>query len=293
MVGETAPESAGINKLPLTAVSKIPDTWERKERDGLRLNFTINNRHLITHTLTSMSDEYFSSMEHREDIVALQNFAWGQSERCYNFVAGRLSPAIFFATGSIDELTQFFDQVEQSDEFGTICQQTEAYMQTVREQWERTYPLASQVMQQITGLEFNKDMTVMITHPSLSNGQYLGNDTIAWGHHEDWENYSTIYLWHEALHSYFDFDDTSHALIQLIADNELRTRLNPGTTSPPFEGHESLFPLMTRIEPHWRSYLIDAKKEGKGDIRSFQVKVQGLHEVKEQSAQHISKSGIE
>ena len=49
---------------------------------------------------------------------------------------------------------------------------------------------------------------------------------ILWGHKEEYENYTTIYLWHEILHTYFDKTDISHAIIQLITDCELQNRLN-------------------------------------------------------------------
>jgi len=100
---------------------------------------------------------------------------------------------------------------------------------------------------------------VYITHPSLKNGQYLGENKITLGHNEDWPNYFTIYLWHEILHSYLGKTDLEHALIQFITDEELRIKLNGGEY-PPFVGHKNLFPLMERILPFWRKYLKNKSK---------------------------------
>src|ERR1051326_1528811 len=90
---------------------------EIKEREGLKVNFTINNKYLVTHTLSSMGENAFSSTEHQEDIVALQNFAYGISQPCYDFVTGRLQPEQFFAQGrTLEAVSAFLDKVEQSGE---------------------------------------------------------------------------------------------------------------------------------------------------------------------------------
>lgn len=267
--------------LPNTKQTGAPET---KEREGLRMNFRIDNHHLISHTLASIGESQFSSSEHREDIVAFKNYAWGQSERCYGFVAGRIPAQQFFASGgTMEEITRFLAEVEQSGEFGKIRQQTEAYLVDIQEEWDRNYPQASQAVREMTGLDLNKELTINVTHPSLKNGQYLGNNTIAWGHTAEWNNYNTVYLWHELLHSYFDYTDLSHSLVQLVADNELRTRLNPGETYPPFVGHEDLFPLMDNVLPHWRAYLAEIPTEGKKDILGFEEKLRAMPEFKETS----------
>ena len=245
----------------------------------IELNFTIDNQHLIVHTLAS--NNRFSSEENREDIVAFQNYAWGISQHCYNFLARKLSPSVFFASESVEALSRYVTQLEQSRAFGVIREQTEAFLAFVQAQWEHNYPLTSQAVYEMTGLDLQKTMVVRLTHPSLCNGRYLGNEMFTWGHHEDWPNYATVYLWHEILHSYFAFDDLSHALIQLITDNELRVRLNHGMIYPPFVGHERLFPLMDNILPYWCTYLAEARKSGQGDIQSFQARLHNVLTVEE------------
>ncbi len=259
-----------------------PSNPEAREQEGLRVNFVINNRHLIAHTVSSMDQSRFSSQEHREDIVAFQNFAWGASERCYDFIAGRLPPEQFFASGgTFEEVNAFLLQMEQSSEFGKIRKQTEEYFEFVRTQWERNYPQTSQAIQELTGLDLNKQVTVNVTHPSLRNGQYMGNDTIAWGHHEEWDNYSTVYLWHEILHSYLNYTDLSHAFIQLVTDNELRVRLNEGETYPPFVGHENLIPLMDKLLPYWRVYLAETPEGRKRDLLAFEERLRVMPDFRE------------
>jgi|GEM_PF-1700321 len=70
-----------------------------------------------------------------------------------------------------------------------------------------------------------------------------------------------------------------HAVIQLIADNELRIRLNGGHY-PPFEGHTYLKRLMELIVPHWRKYL----RAGNKEIGKFITEMAARPEVQEQLA---------
>ncbi len=256
---------------------------ELRENEGLRMDFRIDNKLLIYDTLWRSTQNYFSSIENQEDFFAFQNFAMAVSEQCYGYFSGKASPEQFFASGGAeDQLNAYMSQMEQSKEFGKIRQQTEAYLEVVKTQWERNYPQTAQVAQELTGLDLNKQLTVMIMHPSLSIGAYRGNNTIAWGHHEDWNNYSTVYLWHEVLHSYLDYTDLSHALIQFIVDNELRVRLNEGETYPPYVGHKDLFPLMDKILPYWHSYLAEIPAEGSRNLLRFEKKLRTMSEFQEE-----------
>ena len=255
----------------------LQHTPEARENAGLRIDFKIDNNHLIGWTLWGVEESRFSSEKNREDLIALQNYARGESERDYGYMVRKISPEQFFAQGgTMEEVTGFLAKIERSDEFEKIRQQTEAYMEGVKAEWERNYPQTSKAVEQMTGFDLNKQITVNMTHPSLRNGMYMGNDTITWGHTAEWDNYDTVYLWHEVLHSYLDRSDLSHALIQFIADNELRVRLNAGETYPPFEGHKNLFPLMEMVLPHWRSYLAEASEEG--DLAEFEKKLGAMPE---------------
>lgn len=288
-----AVDASGVPQLPvvkpsqeqdLVPILQNPNNPELKEHEGLRMDFRIDNRHLICHTLASTDESRFSSKEHKEDIVAFLNSAWEESERCYNFIAGRATPERFFASGgTLEEAMEFLTKIEKSSEFEKIRQQTEVYLAKVKAEWERNYPQTSQAIQEMTGVDLNKQITVNITHPGLKNGQYLGNDTIAWGHTPEWGNYDTVYLWHEALHSYLGYTDLSHALIQLVTDNELRVRLNKGEAYPPFVGHKDLFPLMDKILPFWHLYLAETPVEGRKNLLRFEKKLQTMPEFQNES----------
>ncbi len=257
----------------------IPSNPEAREQQGLRVNFVISNRELA---ILSMDPNRISSQDQGEDIAAFQNFARRASERCYGYTAITLSEEQFFALGGTKEEEEtFLSQMQQSNEFREIRQQTEEYLEIVKAQWQKNYPQTFQTIQEITGLDLNKEVTVNIIHPSLNTGQYRRNNTVRWGHHEEWNNYSTVYLWHEILHSYLDYTDLSHAIIQLVTDNELRVRLNNRETYPPFVGHKNLIPLMHKLLPHWHAYLVNVPEDGKRDIFAFEKRLQAMPEFQE------------
>ena len=127
----------------------------------------------------------------------------------------------------------------------------------------------------------DEEITVYITHPKLYNGISLPDKKfIGWGHSEDWKNYTTVYLAHELLHIILSrkigLDETSHAIVELIADNEVRTRLNKGSLY--FKdgkykvGHGFLRKTIKSIMPYWKKYLKNQKK----DIVSFYSVVKKL-----------------
>jgi hypothetical protein len=64
-------------------------------------------------------------------------------------------------------------------------------------------------------------------------------------------------MWHEILHFYWlkpKDENLSHAIIELVTDNELRIRLNGGKY-PPFVGHSWLEKIRRKIYPYWKKYL--------------------------------------
>jgi hypothetical protein len=161
------------------------------------------------------------------------------------------------------------EKIEITPEYKKLFNQTKDYLELCRTQWQKNLDKTSSIIGELTGLDLNRQFTIIITHPSLRNGYSLGqinnSYTIDWGTSEEWPNYITVYLWHEILHSYFEMNDSTHALIQLITDNELLTRLNGGKY-PPFEGHSNLIPRMKSILPKWQEYLLSPNK----DILAFE-----------------------
>lgn len=181
----------------------------------------------------------------------------------YNLLRGTLVPGVGIQKVS-RELPRYLASLKRSTAFKKLHRQVDGYRIFCETQWRENYGQSSRIIKELTGIVLRRKSIVYLTHPSLRNGRNFGKGVIAWGHHEEWPNYTTTYLWHEILHSYFPSNEKTHALIQLIADNELRARLN-GTQYPPFKGHRDLFPLMKRMLLQWRRYL----KKGGGNITKF------------------------
>ncbi|MDE2001474.1 MAG: hypothetical protein KGI60_02825 [Patescibacteria group bacterium] len=208
-----------------------------------------------------MGSDRFSSAKYRKDIIAFQNFAWKKSQACYNLIIGRLIVRDIVDGGlqkNVGHLEGFLRDLKESRHYKKIHLQADAYLKFCKNQWDRNHARTNAIIGNLSGLDLNKEFDVYITHPGLRNGGYEGNQMIVWGHHEKWPNYTTVYLWHEILHSYFGRNDIEHAVIELIADEELRIRLNGGKY-PPFVGHGYLAKTKKKLLPGWKKYLKQEK----------------------------------
>jgi hypothetical protein len=199
----------------------------------------------------------FSSEKNKKLVVDFQNYAWKVSKEMYDFVVGRFSPEIWLDGRSdklLADLPNYFKKLKTSSKYKQIYKQTKTYLNKCQTQWDANFNKTYKIMSEVTGLSLDKKFTVYITHPTLKNGCYLGDNKIAWGHTEEWPNYITVYLWHEILHSYFSTTKLDHAIISFLSDELLRTELN-GDKYSPFVTHKELFPLMKKMLPKWRHYL--------------------------------------
>lgn len=243
----------------------------------MHLKFTINKDYLIAHTLASTHDKRFSSQKYKKDIGSFQDRAWEISEELYNYIPGRIDDTVFISSGgvipyrkAIDKLPSYFARLAKTKEFRKIYLQTEQYRAWCEKQWEKSSKRTLRIVEELTQFRFEDDFTIFLTHPSQRNGMSFGHHQIAWGHHEDWRCYTIVYLWHEILHSYLKGSELNHALIELIADHELRYRLT-GVRYPPFIGHDHLMPLKKKILPYWKRYLKSAPKDF-GAFRAMMAK---------------------
>ncbi len=218
-----------------------------------KLNFEIKDEYLVAHTILSGTDR-FSSTQHQESISALQKKAQEAiSEGSIPQLNG-LYPEMAFDTSLPIELQELAQRLKSKDEYRGVIIQPWQYQRWIERKWLSKHDRTLEIMQDITGLDLDDEFVVYLTHPSLRNGKYLGQKGIAWGHNEDWPNYSIVYLWHEMLHAKLPYDEIAHGIIELATDEELRVRLNGGQY-PPFVGHSNLVAIKKRMLPDWRGYL--------------------------------------
>lgn len=204
------------------------------------VTFEISDEYLIAHTVSAKKSDLISA-DNLEDIKALKRKAIEKNKDAYKALAGIKSyeSCTSEEKQAVDKLVQY---LLDTPEYQRVREQTQANLNQVKSEWQENLATTTEVMIQMTGIDFSRDKyQVFLTHPSIKQGQYRGDNQIAWGGQDYWDNYSTIYIWHEILHSDDKLGRDSnikHAIIELIADNELRKRLN-NVDYPPFEGHSS------------------------------------------------------
>lgn len=213
----------------------------------MKLQFTVNENFLIYRILLAEEAE-------DENIIALQNKAWDFSEHLYNLAIGRPAPSEMHDVQEFQQIPKFFEFLKNTSEYKTIQEKTEVHKQECEQTWNASQAISTRIVKELTGYDLSSTFSVSVVHPALGEGRYLGNGEIVWGHDELWKNYAVVYLWHEVLHEYLGYSERRHAVIQLIADNELRRRLG-GPEYPPFAGHPDLFPIMDEQLLHWQEYL--------------------------------------
>ncbi|MBX9721948.1 MAG: hypothetical protein K2X81_11175 [Candidatus Obscuribacterales bacterium] len=247
-----------------------------------QITFKVDPLYVVYHILVNTSPDRFIGNKCRPDIVDFQNLAWEKDQAAYKFLQHGVDPYMIMDHDDLSKLgkrAQDLLQVMANDpSFKPLHKETEEAMQKAKREWDEDFEKSSSIMRELTGIKFDefKDIQVYISHPSQKNG--LGGLKIQWTYRQDFPHYNTVYLWHEILHSYIPssehgegFVNAEHAVIELLADNELRCRLNGGAY-PPFEGHKGIGSLREKLLPSWREYLKNPHK----DIRQYLAKAKEI-----------------
>lgn len=234
----------------------------------MKLEFKINKYYLLIHIL-KQSELSFPEWEKFQNKLCK---LWEKNPEGY-YLFSWYSEAIFIRRKSLlkldntlKEAKKLIQEVLRLEDFQRLYEETKKYLPFVENQWQRNKKEALRILEELSGLKLpDKTITVFITHPKLRNGvNFPLFNAIGWGHSEDWQNYSTVYLAHELMHI-LTFKKTKnekvmHALIELMTDNELRIRFNKKGGRYFKEGkfgvgHPSLRNLERKILPYWKKYL--------------------------------------
>ncbi len=235
------------------------------QNQGIDLNFSVHDIYLAAHTLRSKGENNFSSDQFKDDIVLLQKYMEGLSKEHYDKLMA-VDPAEItpqnMDSAQLKDLRLFIIKATETSFFGKILSQTYEYGKTIRDQWQKNYPKTLEIMKTLTGLPLNKSFTVYITHPSLKNRLTLQNDNaILWGNHEEWDNYSTVCLWHEVMNTYLPGDDVGRAVLELLCDNHLRVQLNGGDYPPLIDGTPDLKETKEKMLTDWKAFINTENKD--------------------------------
>lgn len=229
----------------------------------MELIFRLNKDYVFFHALNMTQNE--------EPFFGWGNFTnkiWEESPEIFYFLAGAPEYVLYF---SLDEekkelykkANEKLKNLRKTPEYKRLIKETEVYFLFVKKQWEKNRDNVLSFLRETCKATIPENsISVFITHPKLKNGMAIDKKTIAWGHSEDFKNYSTVYLCHEILHILTDFDNSeiTHAVIEIAADNELRMKLNKKGKYFEYPGHLLLRKTEKKILPYWKKYLTKKEK---------------------------------
>ena len=238
----------------MTNAQDVIISSEAKIRGAPRVDFILSDEYLITYAIASKTPK---SVKFSNDLYKLKKIAKKIDPMTYRqFQQHRsLSVEVITSPVFIKSNFNFFDKVKRTQEYKIIKDQTLTYMKDGISNWESNLIKSTEFMNRYSGFNFDINVRAYITHPSLANGrvQNTQEKILSFGAWPTFDNYFTIYIWHEILHFYMNKDKISHAVNQLLTDNDLRLHLGGGKLLP-FQGHPDLFEIMKTNLNKWEIY---------------------------------------
>jgi hypothetical protein len=238
----------------------------------VKLNFVIDERRLVGSLL--LEDWTNFSERYQTQVRAFQEYMWKKKRKECFLLADAFLPKEFSLPGQFGTCRVLRKLIRAAKEFPLYSQlrhETEERLEFCCSQWEKNYQTTFAMMKELTGIPFQDVFTVYINHPGLRGGANYQTGEIFWGGQEHFENYTTVYMWHEVMHSYWPEKQNplTHAIQELICDNEMQFRLSRAPY-PPTIGHPYLDALREKIVPEWKEYLLLPKK----DLYQFHKKIE-------------------
>jgi hypothetical protein len=232
----------------------------------VNVEFKVDDKFLLYYLVSNFNKERFIDGKEifKNDIKNFQEQAWIKSKTFYRLIDGRasLTRRLILETPNhehtIHDLFNYIDELINSDKFKILKQQTLETVSLVLSEWEDNYEMCWQYLEDI-GIKVEGNFTVYLVHPGLKAGSFMGDNKVCWSYQDKWQNYNTVYVWHEILHSNFGNTDKEHALIELITDEEMRVLLNGGEY-PPYVGHPFLNDHKDKLLGKWKNHLNSQSK---------------------------------
>ncbi len=239
-----------INKAMLSVIQSTRIKTKYRRKYILRLPNT------YLHFVCDKDIMIASLIQSGELPVGLKNTLWDKYRKEYNLLHDNVLNA-----KKKDFDRRILDEVKNSEAFQGLEEETKKRAEEI--EMANNYDIVIFVQDMITfSHSINMEEQTVYLVPG-HRGTNLGNNQILWGvGHGQGINYDLVYIWHEALHSYFrplerQCNDTkreiSHCIIQLMCEHELNFMLNH--THTPLPTHSELDTLMLQIIPYFYAYL--------------------------------------
>lgn len=231
------------------------------DKEPFNIKFLVDDVFLAKFCIRNYQEERFIKkvQEYNKELIKhFQNTSKSLSQNYYNKICDN-----WYAERKDEEISKYIDAIINTDAFKKIREETTQTLSLLQLEWETNYSTIKKYLESL-GLVINGNFTVYLNHPIFLEGQYWEDGIIIWSYRNDFLNYNVIYIWHEILHELIGKSDKEHALIELIADNEMKKQLN-GDEYPPFTGHKDLQYLRKKINPKFQEFL----KNRKGSVVSI------------------------
>ncbi len=218
-------------------------------------DFKINDIYIFLHAINTSQDE-----EPFEWWFDFTNKIWEENPEIYFFLSG--SPEYSLYLTDLRELYKKpfkkLEKLKETETYKRLIKETETYKNFVENQWKLNEKFVlKQLLSFWIKINIPYKIKVNISHPKLKNGLAYDNKAIVWWHSEDYKNYSTVYLIHELLHilTKNDNSDITHAIIELLADNEMRIRLNSKGKYFEYKWHKHLIETEKNLYEDWINFI--------------------------------------
>jgi len=243
-----------------------------------KLFFMINKYYLAAYSFYSRCEPFNGYLNKKYWFI---DHVWTDKNEAFIFTPPRPEVLLFFDPDSKKNeilnnqgiIRSAYKEYFRTREFKRLLKETNIYKRQVQHGWIKNHDEVIGYMEDLSGLDLpNQKIDIIITHPKLRNGICLSKNTICFGHTEDWKNYSTVYLCHEILHIMTNLSSSRimHAIIEAIADNEIRIRLNKRGRY--FETESNNHYMLRKILPYWLKYLNDINRD---NIIRLERKIKG------------------
>lgn len=205
--------------------------------------------------------------------IEIKNTLWNKYKDAYDLINRGIDYRNLFLLNTNEyfdsvskHLLEMLEEGKDYPEVQKLYLEAEEYKKWIIDAWDKSQAKIESELASILKINLpNTPLKVLLVPYIIGGGMYLGNNTIFWGDlygsGERFPNYNLIYLIHESLHSIFGRTNIEHSIIELIADNELRLRLNGEGEYFFYDGkaigHDYLLDTERKLFDDWKLYLKD------------------------------------
>ena len=221
-------------------------------KSKFKIKFNLNPLYVFLFTINTEQEE-----EPFKGWADFTNKIWEEDSKVFLLLAGAAERVLFIKNkieykNAYARKLKMLAKIKKAPEYKRLIKESKKYLRFVKTQWRKNEKRATSLLQELSGLPLPQHtVTVNITHPKLRNGVTFDDKNIVWGHSEDFRNYSTVYICHEILHimTKNNNSDIFHAVIELLADNEIRIRLNKKGRYFQYDGNKYLKRIERNLLP--------------------------------------------